>query len=252
MAGSLFFYRNIKAIFISFFLLFFVSHIIFQSKTQDIKPNVYIIPPVPNKSLANILALGDVEFYFRAMALRLQNAGDTFGRFVPLKYYNYQELYNWFKFMDSLNSDSKMIPSLASYYYAQTQNRKDNKYIVKYLEEHADLDIDKHWWWMYQAIYVAKDILKDNKLALKLAYKLSKNNNPDAPLWTKQIPAFFHAKEGQNCQAFFIINSILKDHESGKRLINSEEMDFMRHFIRDRLKDFKETKFDPRACYKKK
>lgn len=245
---GLFFYQNVKPIFISCFLLFFILQIIFQLKTEYIKPNIYVVPPLPNKYSINALSLGDKEFYFRVLALKIQNAGDTFGRSTPLKNYNYKDLYQWFKILDSLNSDSRIIPSLASYYFSQTQHKPDSIYMINYLEEHASVDVDKHWWWLYQAIHIAKLALHDNKLALKLAYELSKNNAKNAPLWTRQLPAFLHAEMGENCEAFFIINQMLKDNESGKRIIKPEEMDFMRHFIRERLSTLKSQKFDPRKC----
>ncbi len=248
--SNIFFYSNIKKIFISFFCLFLILQIIFQLKTQHIKPNIHVVPNVPSKHLVRALSLGDKEFYFRVLALKIQNAGDTFGRFTPLKNYNFEKLYRWFTLMDSLNSDSRVIPSLASYYYAQTQNKEDTIHIIKYLDDHAKIDIDKHWWWLYQAVHIARLALNDDELSLELAYKLSENNAKEAPLWTRQLPAFLSAQMGRDCEAFFIINQMLKDNESGKRPITAREMEFMRHFIRERLDSFKKTKFDPRECKK--
>jgi hypothetical protein len=184
------------------------------------------------------------------LALKIQNAGDTFGRFVPLKDYDYEKLYKWFKILDSLNNQSRIIPSIASYYYSQTQTPKDTIHLIKYLEEFASRDINKHWWWMYQASYMAKMVLKDLDLALELAYKLSQNQDKDAPLWTKQLPAFFHAKMGNDCESFFIINSILKDHDSGVKELEAQELNFMKHFIRERLATFSKKKFNPNKCPK--
>jgi hypothetical protein len=249
--NSLYFYQRIEKFSIWIFFIFFVLQVAFQLSTQHIKPNVHVVPDLPSKYSIKALSLGDEEFYFRVLGLKIQNAGDTFGRSVPLKDYDYEKLYHWFTIMDGLNSDSRIIPSLASYYYSQTQNKKDTIHLIRYLDEHAAIDVDKHWWWLYQAIFIAKMSLKDEDIALDLAYKLSKNENKNAPLWTKQLPAFFLAKMGQECEAFFIINQILKDNESGKREIKPEEMDFMRHFIKSRLNDLKKKKFDPRKCKKK-
>lgn len=244
----LFFYKNITAIFITFFLLLFSFQIIFQIKTEYIKPNIYVVPPLPNKYMINALSLGDKEFYFRVLALKIQNAGDTFGRNTPLKNYDYKELYQWFTLLDSLNSEARIIPSLASYYYAQTQNKEDTIYIVNYLNERASKNVDKNWWWLFQAIYIARSVLSDNNLALELAEKLSTNNAKDAPLWTKQMPAFIYSKMGKHCDAFLVITKILQENESGKRVIKADEMDFMRHFIKQSIQDMKNDNFDPRKC----
>ena len=247
---SIFFYKNFKKIFISLFLLSFALQIIFQIKTEHLKPNVHVVPPLPSKYTIEALSFGDEEFYFRILALKIQNAGDSFGRSTPLKNYDYSKLYEWFKILDSLNSESRIIPSIASYYYSQTQHKEDVKYLIKYLDEHASVDINKNWWWLYQATYLAKFTLKDQALALNLAYKLSKNEDARAPLWTKQLPAFLLAENGQDCEAFFVISQLLQDNASGKREIKPDEMDFMRHFIKERLASFKENKFDPRKCQK--
>jgi hypothetical protein len=143
------------------------------------------------------------------------------------------------------------MPSLAAYYFSQTQREEDSSYIVQYLDEHASKDLDANWWWIFQAINIAQKNLHDEDLALKLAYKLSENNARNAPLWTKQMPAFIYAKQGNNCMAFAIIQKLIEENNSGGRQISVEEMNFMRYFINDRLKKLKNQNFDPRKCQNK-
>ncbi|MFT6331722.1 MAG: hypothetical protein ACJAW3_000039 [Lentimonas sp.] len=243
-------FNNLHRFFISGFLLLFACQIAFWFKAEKIKPNIHIVPKAPSAQLVKISSFGDSQFYFRLNALKIENAGDSFGRFTPLKNYNYQDLYNWFKILDGLDSQSKYVPSLAANYYSMTQNKPDTKYIVQYLDEYASRDIDKNWWWLYQALYIAKNTLKDQDLALQLAYKLSENNNPNAPFWTKQFPAFIKADMGDDCGAFLVIKDILQDASASK--ISVEEMDFMRYFIGKRISALKEKNFDPRKCQIKK
>ena len=244
------FHQNSEKIFIRSFLVFFIIQFFFWLKTENIKPNVNVVPPLPSKYSIPALSLGDDQFYFRVLAMKIQNAGDSFGRFTALKNYDYSKLYQWFKILDSLDDQSKFIPTLASYYYSQTQNIEDNIYIVKYLDEYASRDIDKNWWWMFQAIMIADTYLKDHKLALEMSYKLRDNKAKNAPLWTKQMPAFLHAKLGEDCAAFAIIQQVLKDDEKGIRKIKPDEMDFMNHFIKNRLGKLKKKKFNPLQCRK--
>lgn len=241
-------YQKLDKIFYFGFLFCFLIQILFWFKTENIKPSVYVVPPLPNKYSIEALSLGDKEFYFRILASKIQNAGDTFGRFTPLKEYDYEKLYQWWKILDSLNDKSNLIPTLASYYYSQTQNIEDNIYIVKYLDEHSSKDLDKNWWWMYQAIYIANISLKDHQLALKLAYKLSKADVKKAPLWIKEMPAFIHSRYGEDCEAFAIISRLLKENENGIHKIKAEELSFMNHFIKQRLVNLKKKGFDPLKC----
>lgn len=212
------------------------------------KPDVYIVPPVPNKYAVEALSLGDKEFYFRVLAQGIENTGDTFGRFTALKNYDYARLYDWFKLLDSLDNKSKYVPSLAANYYSQTQNYKDTKYIVKYLDEYSSKDIDENWWFLWQATYIANFILNDHQWAMKLAYKLSKNNAVNAPFWTKEMPALIDARRGADCSALIFIKRLLQENESGVRKISANEMDFMHYFIKQRLENLKKKNFNPELC----
>jgi len=221
---------------------------VFWFNTEQIKPNVHIVPPVPSLNSVRAFAFGDEQFYFRVLGLRIENAGDSFGRFSALKNYDYSKLYLWFKLLDNLDHKSIYIPTLASTYYSQTQKLQDTRYLAQYLDEFASKDIDKHWWWMFQAFNIANSTLQDYPLALKLAYKLSESKNEYIPEWARELPAFVHAKMGDDCNAFLFISKLLKDDEIGKRKIRAEDMDFMKHFIKQRLDNLKKENFDPRKC----
>lgn len=229
----------------------FLCQILFWKQTESLKPNFDIVPPAPNKYLVSTISLGDKEFLFRVLATRLQNSGDVFAGFLALKKYDYSRVYQWMKMLDSLNHKSHFVPAIAAYYYSQTQTEADVHYIVDYLDEHAAKDLNAKWWWLFQATYIAKNNMHDLSRALDIAYKLSKNTAADAPFWTKEMPAFIHEEMGDGCMAFAVIESLIREGESGARKINPEEMNFMRYFISDRLSKLQKQKFDPRKCSKK-
>lgn len=251
MNYKIFYHLNSHKIFFWLFIFAFACQIFFWRATENIKPRFDIVPPVPNPYLISTLSLGDKEFLFRILATRLQNSGDVFAGFVSLKNYDYSRIYQWMTMLDGLNSKSNFVPALASYYYSQTTKTEDTRYVIDYLEKHSEKNIDANWWWLFQSIYIAKNNLRDINRALELAYKLSQNNNPSAPLWTKQMPAFILEERGQKgdgCLAFSTIAKLIKESESGVRQIKPEEMNFMRHFISERLAKLKSQKFDPRKC----
>jgi len=229
-------------------LFFTFLEILFWTKTQNIKPNLGIVPEVPTISTIKAFSFGDEEFYFRVKGLRLQNAGDTYGRFSPLKNYDYKKLTAWFQLLDSLDNKSNYIPSLAAYYYSMTQNKADLIYIIDYLEQHADRDPTKKWWWYYQAMSIANNMYGDKELAIRLAEKLKDKSPLDAPLWTKQMVALLLADEGQNCEAIKIISSIIEDYEKADKKISDDELNFMRYFISKRIQELKKQNFDPTQC----
>ncbi|MFZ9180826.1 MAG: hypothetical protein ACO201_03060 [Rickettsiales bacterium] len=244
----MFFYIYSHKIFFWLFLLVFGLQIIFWLKTERIRHNYDIVPPAPSKQFMNGASFGDKEFLFRIMATNLQNFGDIFAGFKSYKDYDYNRLYDWMTSLDSLNSQSRLVPSVASYLFAQTPKKDDIYFVLKYLDEHSSVNIDKNWWWLFQAVFIAKKDLNDLDKALYFANKLSQNNATEAPIWTKQMPAFISEKMGDNCMAFKIIKNLINESESGKRVISAEEMNFMRHFINERLNKLKKQKFDANKC----
>ncbi len=251
MNPRLFYHLYSHKIFFWLFVATFICQLFFWRETENLKPHFDIVPPVPNQYLVSALSLGDKEFLFRVLATRLQNSGDVFAGFVALKNYDYSRVHQWMTMLDTLNAKSNFVPAIAAYYYSQTQREEDVHYIVDYLDEHAAKDLDAKWWWLFQAIYIAKNNMHDMNRALDIAYKLSKNNSPSAPLWTKEMPAFIHEEMGDGCMAFTVIETLIKESESGTRQIKPEELNFMRHFINARLAKLQKQKFDPRKCSKK-
>lgn len=198
--------------------------------TRDNLPDPGIVPDVPGKTAVKALSFGDEEFYFRVLALNIQNAGDTFGRFTALNKYDFKKLYDWFTLLDTLNDESGYMPFLASYYFSQTQNVADNRYIVDYLYEHSATRPAKKYWWLAQAAYIATYKLKDNDLALKVAKPLEQAT--DAPFWVRQLPAFVHEKRGEMDDALRIMEDIAKNSKD----IPPGELNFMNYFVKERLK----------------
>jgi hypothetical protein len=211
--------------------IFLVAQIALWSHTKQYKPNLSIVPDVPSELSVKAISLGDEQFYFRTLAFQLQNAGDTFGRFTALKEYNYNKLYHWFKLLDVLDPKAHFVPSIAAYYFSQTQNTPDTKYVAQYLEEHSEKDLYNKWWWMGQAVHIANFKLKDKEWALKLAYKLASTPRDDVPLWVKQMPAFIHEQMGEEQQAMQIVCDLMKNIDK----VDQGELNFMTNFVLERL-----------------
>lgn len=194
-------------------------------------PFLGILDEVPTVNEAKIAALGDEQFYFRYQALNLQNSGDSFGRFTALKNYDYKVLKKWMKLLDDLDSISNFVPSIAAYYYSNTQNVKDNIYIVDYLESNYDHNPKAKWWWLGMAVNIADFKLKDDNLALRLAFKLANTPNKNMPRWAQEMPAIIYAKMGEKRLAF----EIIKDIAQRQNNYNQGEINFMQNFIKERL-----------------
>lgn len=213
------------------FLGLLAAQVAFWSQTHSILPNMSIVPDVPGREVVKALSLGDEQFYFRVLALQIQNAGDTYGRFTPLKDYDYDKLSKWFSLLDTLDNTSDYIPSLATYYYSQTQNTPDVRYIVDYLSAHAQGRVEQKWWWLIQAMYLANHKLEDKELALKVGAPLIDARG--IPLWARHFPAFIYEQQGEMEQALYVMEHVLKNYEEEK--LSREDFNFMKYFIEERI-----------------
>lgn len=216
------------------------AQLIFWTQTTDRLPTMSIVPQVPGKQAVEALSMGDRQFFFRTLALQIQNSGDTFGRFTALYKYDFEKLYRWFLLLDDLDNRSNFIPTLATYYFSQTQHRPDVRYIVEYLYQHAADRPGKKWWWLVQAMYLANHKLGDRSLAVKVAQPLV--TATDVPLLARQMPAFLYEQIGEYEAALRIMESIkatIKDIPPG-------ELEFMRYFVEERLKSMEKDYPDGR------
>lgn len=222
---------SIKSIITYLLIIFLLIQIFIWSQLHKITPQLNILEKSPSKNEIELIGLGDKEFAFRFLALDLQNAGDSFGRFTALKDYDYEVLMQWMKALDDLNNQSNFLPAIASYYYSNTQRPSDNKYIIEYLELTYDKSPKERWWWIAQAVYIAKHKMQDSKLALRLAYKLSNTPYEKLPRWAQQMPAYILEQAGEYEEALAIIKDLAEKYDN----YSQGELNFMNHFIKNRL-----------------
>lgn len=214
-------------------MVFVLLQVVFWHYTKEIRPQFDIVSRPPTERQVDVMSLGDSQFLFRVLGFELQNFGDTFGRSTPLKDYDFKVLQNWFFVMDRLDPISNLIPAVAVYYYANSQRVDDCRYIIEYIEKRFDRNPAANWWWMASAVTMADYKLKDEKLALRLAEKLSKVEGSNIPLWVRQMPAFIHEKRGEKEAAKAIMLEIVKNYED----LSDKELNFMRYFIEERIKE---------------
>lgn len=214
-------------------LIVLVGQVSFAWSIKHIRPDLGYVPTPPTAEFLEGVALGDHQFLFRGLALMIQNSGDTFGRFSALKLYNYDDLSRWLTLEDGLDSASNYMPSMAAYYFSQTQNTADIRYLVDYLYEHSIKDVKAKWWWLMQAIYLANHKLEDPELTLKIAKPLG---NKDLPVMAQQMLAIVYEQRGELDQAFDIITAIQENSDE----ISEKDLRYMYYFAEERLKRLEE------------
>jgi hypothetical protein len=197
--------------------------------TVSYKPYMEIVPSVPSEVAVKAISFGDSQFFFRVLGIQIQNFGDTFGRFTPLYQYDMGKMENWFRLLDTLDNTSDYIPTMASFYFSQTQNTKDVIHMVNYLRDHSEGRLDTKWWWRAQAVYLANHKLEDPDLALELALPLVKTKN--VPPWVNQLAAFIYEKKGEFEDALAIMQEVEKNADN----LTPGELRFIEYFVKERL-----------------
>jgi tetratricopeptide (TPR) repeat protein len=230
----------------AFFLVALAAQGLFWHHTSAIKPEMGIVPDVPGERTVRALSFGDEEAFFRLLALNIQSSGDTFGRFTALYKYDYNKLYHWFRLLGNFNNESNYLPAMASYYFSQTQNPADVRYLLDYLEEYTAGRPKEKWWWVIQASYMASHKLKDLDRALKLANTL--RGVRGIPIWAQQMSAFLHEQKGEFGEALAIIEEVMKHPED----YSQGELNFMMHFVKERLNRFDQLKQEFEKIQKQK
>ena len=237
---------KLTKLYLVFFIILLFVQVLFWTENRSIRATLPIVKDPPSEKTMKAFTLGDDEFFYRLKGAQVQNMGDTFGRFSPLKDYDYGKLYAWFIALEKLNFKSNYLPSMVAYYYSQTQNVPDRRYVVKFLTQHALKDPKNKWWWLYQASYIANYSLKDKDLAIRLARMLQKYAPDNVPLWVKQTASVYLSEKGENCEAIRVINEVLRDIEKDNTKTDEEkekELNYMNYFLQREASKITEKEF---------
>jgi hypothetical protein len=202
--------------------LILALNLLFWCGSRDIYERRSGVPPVPSRSGAVMMTLGDPEFSYRSLALILQNLGDVGADTTPLKDYNYPELGQWFSLLNSLDPVSDHVPFIAAYYFGASRVPKDVAVVVKYLSAVGQDPRGEKWRWLGHAVYLAQHRMYDFDLALKLAYTLAKMpNSATFPQWARDMPAFVLEKKGDKEAARELMENMLATEKMRPEEINN-------------------------------
>ena len=211
-----------------FFFFFLIFNIAFWLYSKNIQKEWENVPLAPSLFKADMTFLGDRQMAYRAYAYFLQNLGNVDGKTVSLKKYDYTNLKDWFFLTYELDPESDIVPALAAYYFGAVQDPEKTRLVLEYLKVIGSSPKEERWRWLGHAVYLARHQLKDNELALDLAYALSENKSPDLADWAKQMPAFILADEGDSDLAYKIMLNLLI---SNVDKMHPNEVNFMVDYI---------------------
>ncbi len=201
------------------------------------------VPPTPSVSGALWSALGDSQLAYRGYGVMIQNMGDTGGKIIGLKEYDYEALAKWFRLEHQLDPDASFMPMLAGYFFGAIKDHPEKlPPLVDYLELAAGDGEGKKWRFLGQAAFLARYKMNDPERALELAYKLAAFKNPDLPQWARQMPVSILKTQGEKEAAYeFMVNLLKTEADS----LHPNEVNATLHYICTQILDENEAAIDP-------
>lgn len=230
---------------IQLYLCLFIAvaaHVAIWFSTSDRTVRWANVPPAPTVLGLSAAFLGDQTLAYRFVSLTLQTFGNTSGKAMPFKDYNYDHLKTWFDMADGLDSRSEYVPFMAGYYFSATQNPEQVRPLIEYLRRIGKRPEGEKWRWLGQAVYLARHRLKDMPFAQELARELAATYRPGMPAWPLQMEAIITSDMGDKETAYAMMLEMIK---SGQNTMDPAEINFMVDYICTKLLDPKEKRTNP-------
>lgn len=205
----------------------------FSHESRAIKTRWPGVPPSPSQPAALMFGFGDRGLSYYVTGLTLQNMGDIGGRMTPLKAYDMNHVAEWLWLTYAFDTKARYAPLLGGYYFSATQDPSKLRPVIEYLGVAGNSTENGLWRLLAQGVYLARFKLKDQELALQLAYKLAALDGPDLPIWTKQMPGFVMSNVGQKQASRDLFLTLLATSKN----ISLQEINFMCAYIQDHLRE---------------
>lgn len=178
------------------------------------RPHLGILPPLPTPETVDALAMGDHQFLYRSLVLQIQNAGDTGGRFTPMKNYDIGAVIDWMAVLQRLDHLSSHYTFLLLRYFSLGADADKLKALIRFIDADVDLAPDRKWYWQTQIVAKARGELKDLSLALELSRKMRAYVPylPEGYTWVLQTEPVLLADLGRLDEARIMMEEILQKH----------------------------------------
>ncbi len=209
-------------------LTLLAAQVYFALSLRLISPPRDLLDVPPSQRLADALGLGDRQLLFRAYALHVQGAGDTGGRIVPIKNYDFDRVVGWLDTMSDLDSKSQFPVGIGIRYFGASQDLAHIAPIVRFAMRDVDKNPAEKWLWLYEAIYLARYRLGDLNLALEAANQLASYPDSQIPPIAKFSPALVLEEMGQWAEAGALVEGLLSRYG---RMLSPDDEAWARRYL---------------------
>ncbi len=169
-----------------------------------------LTPPL-NPAVYKLLSLGSEKLMSYLLILRLQLHDNQLGRNLRYRHLDYHALSQWLLMLYQMNPKSDYPAFLASRVYSQVRDPRKVRQMVSVIETLFDQNPQQHWRRMTEASVLAKHILKDLPLALRLADKVADlPAQVQIPYWARDMKLVLLDELNELETAQLLISSMLQ------------------------------------------
>ena len=207
----------------------------------------YVVPPPiseainyekpPRQALFNVLSLGEPVTLARLLALRLQAFDNQPGISIPFRELDYDNLGLWFDRVVALDERAEYPHFLIAKIYSSVSDDERRRKTIDWVTRQFLERPNERWEWMGHVTNMAKYVLKDDELSIKLARIARNKTTPGkVPSWVREMEIFFL----ENQDEFEAAASMLEEQLIAGEVTEPQEFTFLSNRLQGMLKNLYE------------
>jgi hypothetical protein len=186
------------------------ANVVYQRQNPPAGYDIVDLGTAPPAAVVRLAALGESVFAGYLVTIYLQNVDVPLGRATPLADLDRSALLRWFDLTSDLDAGSSSPLLLATRHYAETGTPAQRRMMVDWIYRRFEERPNQRWPWLAHAVFVARHVLNDNKLAEFYAAALrSQVTDPTVPSWVRQMDVLLRADLGETEDARAILAGLV-------------------------------------------
>lgn len=186
------------------------ANVIFQRVNPPAGSDDQVLDSPPPAAAVRAVAGGENALAGYLVMLYLQNFDVHLGLWTPLADLDRTVLIRWLDLATALDPDSGYPYLLATHHYAETGSPEQRRMILDWVYRRFEERPDQRWEWLVHGVFVARHVLKDDRLAEHYAAALrTRVTDPTAPSWVRQMDLLLKADRGAAADARAILGGLM-------------------------------------------
>jgi len=187
-----------------------LANVLYQHQYPPPRVDVVDLRQPPPAMVVRTAALGENAFAGYLVMMFLQNVDVPLGRSTPLADLERPTVIRWLDLGLDLDPDTGYPLLLAARHYAETGTPEQRRAMLDWVYRRFEERPNQRWPWLAHAVFVARHVLNDNRLAEFYAAALrTRVSDPTVPSWVRQMDLLLRADLGETEDAKVILGGLI-------------------------------------------